>query len=64
MVVGYLNCIFKYQHTFFSARWRLSAGRTGQAKSMVNNSGLGQKIKKIMNKATKMWKIFLNRWKI
>ena len=29
----------------------MSAGRTGQAKAMVNNSGLSQ-IKKNMNKAT------------
>ena len=33
---------------FFFARWRLSAGRTGPAKAMVNKSGLRQ-IKKNMN---------------
>ena len=47
MVVGFL----KYQLTFLSARWRLSAGCTGQAKALVNNSGL-KKIKQNMNKAT------------
>ena len=28
MVVGFLNSFFKYPITFFSARWRLSAGLT------------------------------------
>ena len=51
MMVGFLNLFFKYQLTFFSAKWRFSAGRTGPAKAMVNNSGLGQ-IKKNLNKAT------------
>ena len=52
MEVGFLNSFFfKYQLSFFSARWRLTAGRTGPAKVMVNNSGLSQ-IKKNMSKAT------------
>ena len=41
----------KYQLTMFSAGWRLSAGRTGQAETMVNNSGRSQ-IKMNMNNAT------------
>ena len=45
MVVGFLNSFLKYQLTFISAGWRLSAGRTGQAKAMVNNSGLIVKFK-------------------
>ena len=38
--VGFINSFYNYQLTVFSARWRLSAGRTGQAKAIVNNSGL------------------------
>ena len=53
MVVGFINSFFfKYQLNFFSARWHLSAGLTGQAKAMVNNSGLKSRIKKNMIKAT------------
>ena len=53
MVVGFLNIfIFNISLFFFSARWRLPAGRTGQAKAMVNNhSGLSQ-IKTNMKRAT------------
>ena len=51
MVVGFLNSFLKCQLTFFSTRWRLSAGRTRPTKAMVNNSELSQ-IKKNMNKAT------------
>ena len=51
MVVSFLNSLFKYHLTFISVKWRLSAGRTGPAKSIVNNSGLSQ-IKINMNKAT------------
>ena len=51
MAVGFLNISFKYQLTFFSARLRLSAGRTGPAKAMVNNSGLS-KIKMNMKRET------------
>ena len=47
---SFLNSIFCYQVTLFFARWRLSAGRTGQTKAMVNNSGLSQ-IKQNMKKA-------------
>ena len=39
MVESFLNSFLKYQLTFFSARWRLSTGRNGPAKAMVNNSG-------------------------
>ena len=42
---------FKYRLTFFSARWRLSAGRTGPTKAKVNNSELTQ-IKTNMKSAT------------
>ena len=51
MVIGFSNNFCKYQLTFFSARWRLSAGCTKQAKAMVNNS----QIKNNMNKATLYW---------
>ena len=47
----FLNSFFKYQLTFFSARWLLSAGRTGPAKAIVNNNGLSQ-IKTNMKRAT------------
>ena len=47
--------VFKYRLPFLSARWRLSAGRTGPAKVIVN---------KIQGDAYLMWKIFLNRQKI
>ena len=52
-------------HVFLRYRWRLPAGRTGQAKAKVNNNGLGQ-IRNSMNKVTiyRVMKIFLNRWKI
>ena len=50
---------FNYKLFFFSARWHLSAGRTGQAKAMVNTSGLGQ-IKKNMNKPTIYMVMILN----
>ena len=51
MAVGFLNSFFECQLTFSSARWRLSAGRTGLAKAMVNNSGVSQ-IKTNMRRAT------------
>ena len=52
IVVCFLNWIFKISAYFFSSRWRLSAGCTGQAKAMGNKSELSQ-IKTNMNKATK-----------
>ena len=52
MVVGFSNSFIKFQLTFFSARCRLSAGRTETAKAMVNNNELSQILKKSMNKAT------------
>ena len=33
---------FKYQLTFLSTKWRLSAGRTGTTKAQVNNSNLNE----------------------
>ena len=46
-----LLSFFKYQLTFFSARWRLSTEWTEPAQARVYNSGLSQ-IKNNMNKAT------------
>ena len=51
MVVGFWNSFVEIWVYFFSARWLLSAERTGPAKVMVNNSRLSQIIKN-MNKAT------------
>ena len=55
MIIGFWNIFFlQYHLTFFFARWRLSAGRTGPAKTMVNNSGLSQ-IKTNIKSATINW---------
>ena len=60
---------FKYQLTFFSSRWRLSAERIRPAKAMINKSDLCQN-KNNTNKATiyfkqgdryKTLKIFLRK---
>ena len=52
MVVGLLNSfLLNISLLFSSPTWRFSAGRTGQAKAMVNNSRLSE-IKKNVNKAT------------
>ena len=41
-LLGFYIVFFKYQLTFFSARWHLSPGCTGPAQAMVNNSGFSQ----------------------